>query len=723
MADKERPAKADKKTAREEAKRQAELAKAAEKARKEAEREARKRGDVAGERAWTGESVVPAAGGGPRAAAVLPELQTGPNAAMVALLKKDKKLKLLVDAGILVGLFLIVAILLSSVGIVAVDIGVQTLVLALATAVMAGASFLVDQVGWERLRSHQQHRVLDKGKADLILTITSIAALFTAVVMAVIEVLALLVFVGTIGEVGRAGGQFAANFVLVQAVMLLVYLLALVAREGNVSTYKPQAKAVAASKVLTPLAGFCVLLGVLMALAVVRMGAIEPRQGVYIVTLGVLFEFLAMRIRLRLPSLWSLFTGAVEQARRPTPEMKDLLRKRAQRTYIISAIFVTLSMAFAGAIATGAVSLGGGGVTLSLVIFYVGTALILLGLVAVRFFQGRNLEGRRKKGAEESELDRLVSQKRRSPEQVVRISVYAFTGFLAFLCAVLMVLTGANLMPWHEKYATDLFILTVVFGAGPFGFYYNKDRHRILAMDDKFPDFLRDIAESARAGMTLPRALVTAASGTYGALTPEIKIMAAQVEWGVEFGEALARFSQRCRTPLIDRTVSLIVEAQRAGGSVVDILTAAAEDAREIKQIVSERNTQMSMYNVVIYISFFVFIAVVLVLSAQFIPAFKKAVGAASGQQVGGLNFRDFDPEDFNTIFFQAALVQAIGGGLVGGVLSKGSPVAGFMHIGVMMIAAWVSFRVVVGLMAGDSGGAAEGAKEAASLIRLWWSP
>jgi flagellar protein FlaJ len=688
---------ADKKTAREEARRQAELAKAAEKARKEAERAARKKGDVSGEAAWTGESLVPAAASGPRAAAVLPELQTAPNAAMLALLKKDKQRKLLVDAGIVVGLVLIVAILLSSVGIIAVDVGPQTLVLALATAVMSAASFLVDKVGWERLRSVAGNRVLDKGKADLVLTVTSIAALFTAVVMAVIEVLALMVFLGTIGQVGRAGGQFAANFVLVQAVMLLVYLLALVAREGNVSTYRPQARAVLVSRILTPLAGLFVLLGVLLAVGALIVGGIEPRQGVYIVTLGVLLEFLAMRIRLRLPSLWSLFVGAVEQARRPTPEMKDLLRRRAQRTYVISAIFVTLSMAFAGAIATGSISLGGGGVTLSLVIFYVGTALILLGLVAVRFFQGRSLEGRR--GKEESELDRLVSQKRRSPEQVLRMSVYAFTGFLAFVCAVLTVLTAMKSMPWHPKFSTDLFILTVVFGAGPFGYYYNKDRKRIMAMDDKFPDFLRDLAESARAGMTLPRALVTAAAGTYGALTPEIRIMAAQVEWGVEFGEALSRFSQRCRTPLIDRTVSLIVEAQRAGGSVVDILTAAAEDAREIKQIVSERNTQMSMYNVVIYISFFVFIAVVLVLSAQFIPAFKKAVGAASGQQVGGLQFKDFDPEDFNTIFFQAALVQAIGGGLVGGVLSKGSPVAGFMHIGVMMVAAWLSFRVLVGLM------------------------
>jgi flagellar protein FlaJ len=693
--------KADSKTSREEAKRQKELEKDAEKARKEAAKAARGKVDVAGESKWTGAGGdLAATPSGPRAAAVLPDLPSM-DEAMAKRIRKDKRNKVFLDLGILAGLALLVIVLLSSVEIVLLGFAIQTIVLALATGVMVGCSFLMGSIGWERLRSVRQHRVLDKGKADLILTITSIAALFTVIVMVVVETLALLVFTGVISDVGRAGAQFASNFVLFQTVMLLVYLMALVAREGNVSTYKPQATAVMVAKMLTPLAGLFILLGVLMSVGIVQLGTVEPHQGVYIVTLGVLLEFMAMRIRLRLPSLWSLFVGAVETARRPTPEMKDLLRKRAQRTYIISSVFVTLSMAFAGAIATGSLSLGGGGVATSLVIFYVGTAVILLGLVAVRVFQGRSLEGR--KGKTESELDRLVSQKRRSPQQVVRMSVYAFTGFLAFVCGILTVLTAMKTVPWHEKFATDLFILTVVFGAGPFGYYYNSDRKRILAMDEKFPDFLRDIAESARAGMTLPRALVSAAQGTYGALTPDIRMMAAQVEWGVEFGDSLARFAARTKTPLIDRTVSLIVEAQRAGGSMVDILTAASEDAREIKQIVSERNTQMSMYNVVIYISFFVFIAVVMVLSAQFIPAFKTAVDAASGtgqqSQVGGLNFKPFDPEDFNTVFFQAALVQAIGGGLVGGVLSKGSPVAGFMHIGVMMITAWLSFRVLVGLM------------------------
>ena len=109
-----------------------------------------------------------------------------------------------------------------------------------------------------------------------------------------------------------------------------------------------------------------------------------------------------------------------------------------------------------------------------------------------------------------------------------------------------------------------------MFGAGPYGLFYNREAKRILAIDEKFPDFLRDLAESARAGMTLPRALVTAAQGTYGTLTSDIKTMAAQVDWGVDFGEALTRFAQRTKTPLIDRTVSLVVEAQRAGGAQHD---------------------------------------------------------------------------------------------------------------------------------------------------------
>ncbi len=610
----------------------------------------------------------------------------------------DRVRKVLLDTLVLAILGLLVAVVAARVGLLPWGIGIQTVALAGATAALAGASFLFTSIHWRALRGARGEKILHRAKADLTLTTVSILALFTVFAMGVIEVLALLVFTGVITRVGAAGAALAGNFVLFQTIMLLVYLLAIVAREAHESAHEASSRASTLAAVLTPLALVTVAAGAVLATGVVSVAGIEVGQAVYVVTLGVLFEFVAMRIRLRLPTVGTQFMAAVETARRANEEIRDELRRKAQRTYVAAIAFVTLSMAFAGAVASGAVSLGGTRLTVSLVIFYAGTSLILLALVAVRVFQARHLK-ERESVAGEDELAALVSQKRRSPEEVFRQAVYVVTGLLAAVALVMTVLTALDRLPWHRKYSTDLFILAVLFGAGPFGYFYNREAKRILAIDEKFPDFLRDLAESARAGMTLPRALVTAGQGTYGALTDEVQRMAAQVEWGVSFADSLQGFAQRTRTPLIDRTVSLVIEAQRAGGNVVDILTAASEDAREIKQIISERNTQMSMYNVVIYIAFFVFIAVVLVLVAQFIPAFKEAVGAASGAQVGGLTFRDFDPEDFNALFFRAALVQAIGGGLVGGVLTRGTPVAGFMHIGIMMAVSWLCFRVIVGLM------------------------
>jgi archaeal flagellar protein FlaJ len=641
---------------------------------------------------------------------------------------KDRRNRVFVNLLATLAFILLLAVVLSSVALTGdprAILSLQTLILALATWILMGAGLLFATINWRSVRGPLGGRVLDRARSDFVLTSISIVALFTVVFMVVVEVLALVAFLDLF-DFGAAGDRFASSFALFQTIMLLVYVLALVARQQNPSTFQPKERALKVAKVLTPVAATIVFFGVLLALGLPQsiglLSTLENHQAVYIVTLGVLLEFMAMRTRLRLPTLLSRFMETIEQARRANEDMRQALRKRALRTYLISFGFVAVSMAFAGAIASGAVQTGETRTTLALTIFYTGAALIFLGLIAVRVVQSRHLQDR-ETGADA--LEELLSRKRRGPEAIFRLSIYAVTGFLAAAFLVLAILIGLGQFSdketkvievegrrgtivleekvvengIHEKYGTDAFLVALILAAGPFGYFYNRELKRIEAMDEKFPDFLRDIAESARAGMTLPRALVSAAGGTYGALTPEIKQMAAQVEWGVDFGDALQRFAKRANTPLIDRTVSLVVEAQRAGGSVVDILTAASDDAREIKQIVSERNEQMKLYKVVVYIAFFVFISVVLILSAQFIPAFKDAVGAASGESVGGIQFKDFDPDDFNTLFFHAAIVQCIGGGLVGGVLTRGSPVAGFGSISVMVIVAWICFRLLIGLM------------------------
>jgi archaeal flagellar protein FlaJ len=595
-------------------------------------------------------------------------------------------------------LYIVAASLAPSLGVTAIpslSVAWQTTVLAATAGLLIACSFLFNTIDWKEMRGSEGPRILHRGRADLILTMVSIAALFTVILMVVFEAAALLVFLGVV-SFGQAGAQVATNFVLIQAILLLVYLLALLARQTNPSRYEPRKAARIAALVLTPLAGLTMVAGSVLAFGYGTSAlGIGVHQAVYVVTLGVLLEFVAMRIRLSLPSLWSLFSKAMDQARLADEAQQQVVRRRAVRIYVAASLFVALSMGLVGVLATGTLGFQDPGIAWAVLLFYALAGLVLLGLVVVRLLQHRAVD---RPVPEGDELARLVGQKRRDPQEIFRIAVYVTTGTLAFVAAVLCVLTAIDEMPWHRKFATDLFILAFMLGAGPFGIFYNRERKRIAAIDEKFPDFLRDLAESNRAGMTLPRALVTAAGGTYGALTPEIKIMAAQVEWGVAFGDALQRFAKRCKTPLIDRTVALVVEAQTAGGSMVEILTAASEDAREIKQIVAERSQQMSMYTIVVYVAYFVFIAVVLVLALQFIPAFKEAVDATGGKgaKVGGIDIKPFDPEDFFAIFFQAAVVQAIGGGLVGGVLTKGNPVAGFSNIAIMLLSAWLAFRVGV---------------------------
>lgn len=305
----------------------------------------------------------------------------------------------------------------------------------------------------------------------------------------------------------------------------------------------------------------------------------------------------------------------------------------------------------------------------------------------------------------------VIGQAPRSRQQVLRLASNIFGIILALGALGIAVATYMQYLPWGRTYTTDWVLVALLCGTGPYAWTRSRDLKRIEQIDEHFPDFIRDLAEGARSGLTIPKATVSTAKGSYGALTPEIRRMAAQVQWGVDFPDALTRFSKRNPTPLIERTVSLILEAKRSGGAMTDVLSAAAQDARELRLIIQGRSSQLSSYGFVIYTIFLVFIGIILILQAQFIPAFQAAVQAVQESQnapgsnaelippdLGGLQFQEFDPVLFHTLFFHASILQGILGGFMGGVLTRGSAMSWLKHSLIMLVIAWLAFRSVGGV-------------------------
>ncbi len=241
------------------------------------------------------------------------------------------------------------------------------------------------------------------------------------------------------------------------------------------------------------------------------------------------------------------------------------------------------------------------------------------------------------------------------------------------------------------------FALMALFG--PFGFFFFFRERKKSKMEEKFSDFLRDLAEYWKVGLSMSAAIDTISRGEYGALNKEVKKMAVQLSWGVAFDEVLKNFVDRIQTSLVERSVSLILEANRAGGKISDVLVTAASDAQEIKWIQTERSKGVKMYVTVIYISFFVYLVVIAIIVAVFLPSIIQASASilTSGSGgFGGMKIRSLNREFLTFLFFCSVLVQSVGNGLMAGVMGEGKVIAGFKHVFLMLTVSWGLFAFLV---------------------------
>jgi flagellar protein FlaJ len=193
--------------------------------------------------------------------------------------------------------------------------------------------------------------------------------------------------------------------------------------------------------------------------------------------------------------------------------------------------------------------------------------------------------------------------------------------------------------------------------------------------------------------MTL--AVRTLANSEYGALNQEVNKMAQQLSWGVSFGDVIVLFAERVGTPLVARAISLIGEANRAGGKISDILVTAANDSREIKFLEGERERAIASYIAVIWTSYFVFLGVIVVLAKVFIPAIASSNSGDDSAQIGNMVIRAIDPLFFLVVFFYGVSAQALGNGAMAGLMATGRLSSGMKHAGMMLMMAILAFNLV----------------------------
>ena len=275
---------------------------------------------------------------------------------------------------------------------------------------------------------------------------------------------------------------------------------------------------------------------------------------------------------------------------------------------------------------------------------------------------------------------------------------------MKYTIEILSIISGsiiilANIMLFPAFIPEDIFALAQPFinmgGAliavvPPVLVFYNRYMQN-KEVETQFTIFISDFTESIDSGMTLPMALKYCSSKDYGILSPHIKGISSQVDWGVPFREALRLFSNGIESLPVKRSITTIIETYKVGGKISDTLKAVGQSLMEISRIKAERSVSVQSQILTSYLIFFVFIFILVILQSFLIPALTpKGNVTGLSSMSGGAVPELFPPE----MFINFILVQGFFAGLATGKMAEGSVIAGFKHSIVLIVIGYSIFSV-----------------------------
>jgi flagellar protein FlaJ len=240
-------------------------------------------------------------------------------------------------------------------------------------------------------------------------------------------------------------------------------------------------------------------------------------------------------------------------------------------------------------------------------------------------------------------------------------------------------------------FKTDqLLFLTLIIVIFPPAIINYLDMRWRLSIDKNIPEFLRELAEAGRTGVTLNRAIDLASKRRYGPLSSELQRIVVKLSWGGNFEESLKDFAERVGTKLSKRSSIILTEINRSGGDIKDVLETVSKHIRDLQTIEDERISQLKTYVAIVYIAFFIFLFIDYILLQTFFAKIESLKESLT--DVGGLFLmQELSFENIKTIMFHMAIMQGLFGKLGEGALG-----AGLKHSLILIIIGFLIFYFIM---------------------------
>jgi flagellar protein FlaJ len=151
---------------------------------------------------------------------------------------------------------------------------------------------------------------------------------------------------------------------------------------------------------------------------------------------------------------------------------------------------------------------------------------------------------------------------------------------------------------------------------------YGRERRGLERM---LPEFIRDVAEGRKTGLSPEVAIERLGTRQYGILSKHVKKMGAQLSWGVSLSKVISTFTSAVGSWITRATGTLLIEVVDVGGGTIRSFSEMAEFTRSINDMESDRRSALRPF------VFITYIAGVMVIITTFIMVYLLSAPSATG--------------------------------------------------------------------------------------------
>jgi archaeal flagellar protein FlaJ len=263
------------------------------------------------------------------------------------------------------------------------------------------------------------------------------------------------------------------------------------------------------------------------------------------------------------------------------------------------------------------------------------------------------------------------------------------------------IITGAivlllSLLFLNTRFFFFIIWFSILIGVAPFVFTTIQETNVNKEKEEMFLEFTRNLVESVNTGTPISKSILNMKKKPFGVLSKNVEKLANQIALGIPLRTALQIFADDIDNETVSRTITLIGQAERAGGNIGGILESVAKAVNTADKLRKERRAAISALVVQGYIIFFVFIIIILVMQFYIIPMISGIATVGTLSATAGVTTptagttAGLSAGDISKAFFYLLLVQGFFSGLAIGKLSEGELKAGIKHSFALVVSAFV---------------------------------